>query len=260
MECGAKVKNHQPSGARFDGCEVYRARLYGDYHTVAGGGTSNDSPFRGRAAYLKRLIERHFPAERTTSILDLGCGHGALLHFAREAGYFNLEGIDRSAQQVSAARGLGVEEVHEGDLIAALAQSADDSRDVVISFDLIEHLRKEEVLLVADEVYRVLRFGGRWIVHTSNGESPFGPRVRYGDFTHETAFTCVSLGQVMRAAGFAQVACYEDAPVVHGVRSAVRWLLWQPLRAGLRLWLAIETGESGARAVFSQNLLAVATK
>ena len=31
-------------------------------------------------------------------------------------------------------------------------------------------------------------------------------------------------------------------------------------RAGLRLWLTVETGDTGRNAIFSQNLLAVAVK
>ena len=36
---------------------------------------------------------------------------------------------------------------------------------------------------------RALKPGGRWILHTANAESPFYGRVRYGDITHEQAFT-----------------------------------------------------------------------
>ncbi|HJS30575.1 MAG TPA: hypothetical protein VJ924_01180, partial [Alphaproteobacteria bacterium] len=60
--------------------------------------------------------------------------------------------------------------------------------------------------------------------------------------------------------GFAAVHCHEDRPVVHGVKSAVRWVLWRVMRGTLRLALAAETGEGGGEAIFSQCLLAVAIK
>jgi hypothetical protein len=40
----------------------------------------------------------------------------------------------------------------------------------------------------------------------------------------------------------------------------VRWLLWKGIRAGMRLWLAIETGDFGRDAIFTQNLFAIAEK
>ena len=109
------------------------------------------------------------------------------------------------------------------------------------------------------EVRRVLKPNGRWIIHAPNAESPFFGRIRYGDFTHELAFTHQSLGAVLRAGGFGQVECFEDEPVVHGLKSAVRWVFWKLLRLGLRFFIAVETGETAA-GIYSQNLTAVARK
>jgi hypothetical protein len=92
-----------------------------------------------------------------------------------------------------------------------------------------------------------------------NGASPFAGVSRYGDFTHELAFTPESITQLLLASGFRSVACYEDAPVVHGIKSALRALLWRVLRQAMLAWLAIETG-ARAPAVLSQNMLAVAVK
>ncbi len=84
--------------------------------------------------------------------------------------------------------------------------------------------------------------------------------VRYGDFTHEQVFTRVSLSQVLLTSGFRDLRFFEDVPVPHGIKSGGRWLLWKLLRAGLRLYIAAETGDTGRRAIFTQSLLAVAIK
>jgi SAM-dependent methyltransferase len=140
------------------------------------------------------------------------------------------------------------------------AAQADASVDVVIAFDVIEHFTRDELLPFVDNVRRVLKPGGRWIIHVPNGESPFGGRMRYWDMTHELAFTRTSLAQLLLASGFAEVRCFEDEPVVHGAKSAVRWLLWKGFRGLLRLYIAAETGDAGRQHIFSQNLLAVARK
>jgi cyclopropane fatty-acyl-phospholipid synthase-like methyltransferase len=169
-------------------------------------------------------------------------------------------GIDRSPAQVTTAQRLRVEGVKKGDLLEAVRSLPSQSQDVVIAFDVIEHLTKEELLDCADHVYRILRPGGRWIIHAPNGESPFAGRIRYGDFTHELAFTRTSLTQLLLASRFTHVACYEDSPVPHGIKSAVRWLLWKAIRGGLRLYLAVETGAGDSACLLSQNFLAVASK
>jgi len=141
--------------------------------------------------------------------------------------------------------------------MSALAITATGSVDVVVAFDLIEHFTKEELLPLVDEVYRVLRPRGRWIIHAPNAEGPFGGRIRYGDFTHELAFTRVSIAQLLKASGFASARSYEDQPVPHGLKSAARLVLWKLIRVGLLFYIAIETGAFDRDAVFSQNLLAI---
>lgn len=240
----------------------YRARIYERYVEAAGAKplvVDRDS-LRPRSAYLDRLVRRHFPASRDAAIFDVGCGHGAVLDAARRAGYARLGGVDTSPQQVEAAQHLGIPGVRQGDLLEALSGLAPESQDMVVAFDVLEHFTKDETLGFVDAVLRVLRPGGTWLIHVPNGESPFAGRIRYGDYTHEQAFTRGSITQLLLASGFARVACFEDRPIPHGPRSTVRALLWRVIRLGLRLYLAAETGDSGRDAIFSQNLLAVAVK
>jgi SAM-dependent methyltransferase len=181
-------------------------------------------------------------------------------YFARRQGYKNIVGIDYSPQQVAAARTLGLTGIREGDLLQALESLESGSQGLVIAFDVLEHFRKDEALGFMDQVNRVLTPGGKVIIHTPNGASPFSGRVGSGDFTHETMFTRDSLGQLLTACGFSRLACYEDQPVVHGLVSGVRWLLWRLLRSGLKFYLAVETGSLDRNEILSQNLLCVAVK
>jgi len=238
-----------------------RARLYEHYVSSQQARPPADlSGLAARAPYLERLIRRHFPSDRDAAVLDLGCGYGGLLHVARAAGYTQLRGIDISTEQVEAARRLGIEGVTQGDLLPSLEAIAPASLDVVCAFDVLEHFGKDEMLPLVDSVHRVLRPGGRWIVHVPNGESPFFGAIRYGDLTHEVAFTRRSIAQLLLASGFRDVHCHEDEPVPHGLTSSLRWLLWKLLRSTLRFYVAVETGESGRGAVLTQNLLAIAIK
>ena len=240
----------------------HRERVYRHYRDVTGALARVDAegPVRRVPHHLRRLVRLHFPEDRGARVLDLGCGPGDLLAVAGEAGYGNLMGIDGSPSQVAAAQRRGVADVRQGDILDTLDSLEPASFDVVVTYDVIEHLTMPELLRVVDGVARILRPGGRWIIHAPNGEGLFGMRMRYGDITHEMAFTRGSLGQLLGASGFTGVACFEDRPVPHGLKSAVRLVLWHGIRALLRLALAVESGETDRGAIFTQNLLAVAHK
>lgn len=204
---------------------------------------------------LLQLIDRHVPESRDLRIADLGCGHGALVHCLKSLGYRNVEGVDVSSEQVALAHRLGLNEIRQGDLMGFLAD-AGGTYDVLFLMDVLEHLEKQEIVDLLSQMRGALADGGRAIIHVPNGEGLFGMRVRYGDFTHINCFTPQSIRQVLHACGFRMVDVYEDVPVVHGIKSRIRSLLWHVLTWRERLLLAAETGARGH--ILSQNMLVVA--
>ena len=240
----------------------YRERIYKKYVNARQESLSPQTidGLKPRAPYLKKIIKDHFPVKRDVNILDLGCGHGALIYFAKQFGYVNVRGVDCSEEQVFTAKSLGMDGVKKGDLVEELKKSATESADIVITFDIIEHFTKDEFILFLDEVYRVLKKNGKWIIHCPNGESPFANKILFGDFTHELAFTRTSIAQVLLSSGFCSVSSYEDKPIVHGLKSLIRKILWEILRGFLRFYLAIESGSGEKECIFSQNFLTVAIK
>ena len=239
-----------------------RSRIYQHYVNarVESLAPATVTGFAPRASTFRRLIRKNLPADRNVSILDLGCGHGALIYFIRQAGYHNVVGVDVSPEQAAHAIRLGIEGICEGDLLETLRNLPDHSQDVVIAFDVIEHFTKDELLPFVDEVFRVLKRGGRWLIHAPNGGSPFVGTIRYGDMTHEQAFTRNSLAQLLLSSGFSSLECQESGPIPVGIKSTVRWVLWNSIRLLLRVWAAAETGDLGRNAIFTRNLLAVAYK
>jgi SAM-dependent methyltransferase len=241
---------------------AYRARFYKNYTELQQRTQVEQIRYdlKLRAPYLRRLVKQFFPADRESNIVDLGCGCGALVQFLQESGYRKVLGVETSPGQVEFAHQLGVSSVVNGDLVPFLRNSATEVFDVVIVFDVIEHFCKDEVLEIMDQAYRVLRPGGRLIVHVPNAEGIFGSRIFWSDFTHEMAFTREGLRQLTCASGFSSVEFSEDLPVVHGVKSLIRRVLWAGLRSIFRLAYMAETGDTGAGLILTQNLLAVANK
>lgn len=240
----------------------YREELYNHYVSARSSAGLGDAEFllniERRKPFLNQVIKKHFPPDLKAKIVELGCGCGSLLYFSKKAGYQNLLGCDVSREQIDLSKKLGLTEIVMQDAMSAICLYEDQSIDVVISFDVIEHMTKTESLTLSREVFRVLKPNGKWIVHTVNAESPFFGRIRYGDFTHEIAFTKESIKQLFSVAGFKDVACYEDEPSCHGVKSFIRYLLWKVFRSVFRVVLAAETGEKNG--IFSQNFLVVAVR
>lgn len=213
-----------------------------------------------RWPFLEKLVREHFPADRDAKIIDLGCGHGAIVWAARKLGYRSIEGVDASPEQVAMAAQLKIDGVRQGDLMATLRAAPADSLDAVVLFDLYHYFDPATQLRLADEVRRVLKPGGRFIMHLPNGEALFAGRVRYWDIMATGSFTRRSIEQLMLVCDFKDVACFEDQPVVHGIKSAARYAVWKLVRFALRLAMAAETGETAGDAIFSQTFLAVARK
>jgi 2-polyprenyl-3-methyl-5-hydroxy-6-metoxy-1,4-benzoquinol methylase len=213
-----------------------------------------------RGPTMHYVIDAFFPADKSAAILDLGCGHGTLVHFAQQAGYRNTQGVDVSEQQVELARKLGINNITQGDLMTTLKDIPATSLDTVVAFDVIEHFTKDELIDLVDAIHSVLKPNGSWIIHAPNANSPFVGAVRYGDFTHELAFTPSSLKQLLKASGFSSFYFAECGPRIHGLKSLIRVLLWSVARGIFRLINAAETGDIGRNEVWTRNFYAVGYK
>ncbi len=239
----------------------YRERIYERYattmHNLGNGVVEEEARAWGRP--YRHYLCGWLPSEKNAAILDAGCGAGRLLQFLADNGYTSVEGVDLSAEQVTRSRHmLPKGRVHQGDVLAFLERRA-NTYDVVFGLDIVEHFDKEELLRFLDAVYRALRPGGRIVLQTPNAGSPYGCECRYGDLTHEIGFSANLLCRLLTLVGFELPEVREAGPVAHGVKSAIRVLLWQLIRGVLLAWNYIERGCGGDR-VFTRVMLASARK
>jgi 2-polyprenyl-3-methyl-5-hydroxy-6-metoxy-1,4-benzoquinol methylase len=231
---------------------------YGRYvTTLVAPGRSVDHSLALECRIWRDYFGSLLPRDRSARIADIGCGGGSFLYFLRQRGYTNVAGVDRSREQIELAHRRGIEDAVLGDAEGFLAANQ-ESFDCLTSFDVVEHIPREDTLEFLRALFNALRPGGRLILRTPNGAGPLGSRIRYSDFTHEQAFTRASIAQVLRLAGFERIQVLGEGPRVHGIVSAVRWLLWKVIEASLWVYLAVETGQLGE--IFTQNLIAVAHK
>lgn len=232
----------------------YRKQIYARYASTRGGAAAADE--RAREPFFRKLL-RYLP-DPGARVFEVGAGTGGLLRYLMAQGFQDVRGVDGSSEQVARAE-RDQAPVVLGDAMAALRALPDASVDVVVALDVVEHFDKGEAFAMLGEFHRVLSPGGRCLIHTVNADSPFFGTIRYGDYTHETAFNRTSMTQVLRTHGFQQVDCFEDRPIVHGAKSLARAAIWEVARTVATVVLAAETGALGGR-ILSQNFLTVAIK
>lgn len=241
----------------------WRDRLYGSYVSKHLGPQIDPSPagMAREALYYQVNLASHLPANPgggSGAVLDIGCGHGPLIAYLVKRGYPDVRGIDLSGEQVEAAHRLGLWQVEQAEATQYLRQYREEF-GLITAFDVLEHLSREELFRLLDAVYASLRPDGRLVVQTINGASPIASRIRYGDLTHETAYTASFIRQALFTVGFKTVSVHEVVIPVHGWKSLIRRMSWQFLRLVILAHLAIEVGAIRGQVV-TQNLIAVADK
>ena len=189
-------------------------------------------------------IKGWLPTARDARIIDVGCGIGGVLYALNRLGYSEVTGVDISPEQVAMARAAGYRVIQQD--VLRFLDGQRESVDCVIAFDVIEHLNKDEAFAFLDGCFSALKEGGSIIIQTPNADSPWGLMYRYGDITHEIAFGPDALAHVMRVTGFEHFEARECAPFVHGLKSAVRFVLWRMIRALLMIWNLAEIGNAGS--------------
>ncbi len=236
----------------------YKARFYDHYHSA------HVAPRKGEATLAQfqarvPIFERHWghllPSDPQAAVLDVGCGSGGMVWWLQRRGYARAAGIDVSPEQVAVARALGVVHVEQADLRDHLRRHP-GAYDRLLLRDVLEHFERFEILAILDLCRAALRPGGAILVQVPNAEPPLGGRLRYGDITHELAFTESSLRQLLRAAGFPRVDLHPAGPVLQGFTDLPRHLLWKVFEGIYRLMVFAETRRR--RVVVTENIIAAA--
>jgi ubiquinone/menaquinone biosynthesis C-methylase UbiE len=213
------------------------------------------------------------------AVLDVGCGRGEILRHTAQLGA-NAYGIDYAEVAVNLSRQViePLNGVAPGRTVVAQADAKklpfpDASFDRVLMFDVVEHLHPWELHEALLEVRRVLKPDGRFIIHTAPNvwydryayplvrllrtlmgqgtRYPKDPRqflVDINEHVHVNEQSILSMGRVLRAAGF-KGKVWLESPPQHRQEN--------PLLAGLR-WVAFRLPPF--RWFFEREVFAVAAK
>ncbi|MDA8403913.1 MAG: methyltransferase domain-containing protein [Desulfobacteraceae bacterium] len=140
-------------------------------HSLDGVYMAFENQFRGEREAIKKRLSVYLPLIQTIigsekMTLDIGCGRGEWLEILKHHGV-KAKGIDTNRVAVRLCRDLGLD-VEETDALMFLKTLTDSTCHAVTGFHIIEHLPFEHLIVLLDEVYRVLIPGGIAIFETPN--------------------------------------------------------------------------------------------
>jgi 2-polyprenyl-3-methyl-5-hydroxy-6-metoxy-1,4-benzoquinol methylase len=169
-------------------------------------------------------------------VLEIGFGQGCFLTFAQSR-QWQVTGTEVNPHLVSMgqARGLDVHGAHE------LSTWPDGSFDLVVAFDVLEHVPQAEALGFLRDVMRVLKPGARAVLRFPNGDSPFGLVHQNADVTHVNAIgrgKVLFWAQALKADVLALRGQAQPVMGVGPVLAVYRLAVW-PVRKLLNLFVRV---------------------
>ncbi len=238
----------------------YREEFYKNYYQTQGSkydtGSLEEKIAAAQSIYKREVLQ--YLNDKSASILELGCGHGALLLLLADLGYEHVAGIDVSEEQVALAKEQGLNNVKQTSIDSFLTGS-DEKFDVIIGIDLIEHFTKDELVTLLQLIRNSLKPNGVVIFRTPNCDAPFGSTYSFGDFTHEVHLNFLSAQQLMLGTGFHDVEILPSYIEVGGfLKNLIRKIIWLEVIILSRLIL-FASGKSSKNVLLTPNMIIKAT-
>jgi 2-polyprenyl-3-methyl-5-hydroxy-6-metoxy-1,4-benzoquinol methylase len=183
---------------------------------------------------FEKNYQKYFPENYRAKLLDIGIGRGEMLTMMKKWGYENCLGIDISPSTVKFCKNIKLNALLVDSSFDYLKEH-EEQYDVITMLDVLEHIKKQEIIPYLKALKAALIEGGVLIVQVPNAQSPDGQLHRYNDITHEVSFGEHSLAQVLLAAGFTKFKFHGFEQFVFGTlmeyaRRFVRTLHWVAVR------------------------------
>ncbi len=155
-----------------------------------------EEKFRGSEELIKERQKKYLKFINPLKILkdevkalDIGCGRGEWISLLNENG-FNARGIDINESMVRLASQKGLNAA-VNDALGELRSLDENSIDIITAFQVVEHIKFDDVLELIKEAKRVLAPCGILILETPNPENIMvGTQWFYLDATHKNPIPC----------------------------------------------------------------------
>lgn len=180
--------------------------------------------YRGMRAIFFRMVEPYLRGRRIGRALEAGCGTGFFSHLLQTEHGLPVTPMDLSRDGLEYARGMGAERLVQGNVMDLPFRTG--AFDLVLSMDVLPHMRPGEEETPAREMARVLAPGGLVVIRAAALDVL---RSRHSQFVMERQrYTRTKLTRVMSAAGVRTLRCTYANSLLMPVALA-KFRLWEPL-------------------------------
>ena len=200
------------------------------------------------------MKKANIDADRKMHVLEIGFGNGSFLTYAKKRRW-DIVGTEINKDLVEAARRLDFDSVCADDL----STFTDGTFDLVVAFDVLEHVSQENLLTFLRAVKRILKDGGTFLARFPNGDSPFGLFNQNGDMTHITTIGSGKVKYLASELGVELVFIGAEAqPLITGtVRRTIHGLFSIPIKKIINLFVNLVFFQGGDVAFCSVNLVMI---
>jgi 2-polyprenyl-3-methyl-5-hydroxy-6-metoxy-1,4-benzoquinol methylase len=116
-------------------------------------------------------------------VLEIGFGNGAFASWVMSQGWMFV-GTEIDRELVVRARAKGWDAHYADERLADIASGK--QFDLVVAFDVLEHLTLPEIVNLLVSVKSLLAPNGKFLARFPSGDSPFSRAMQYGDLTHRS--------------------------------------------------------------------------
>lgn len=157
------------------------------------------------AFYLRHILAIKQIKKADSFVLDLGSAQGfvaELIHKGTYAARTRYIGIDANGNKLvkTSTKTIGNLFLIEDHIKGRLRYIKDDSIDVVVCMEFIEHMEEEEAKKLLSEIYRVSKNGARVIISTPNSDTTPDGREQWRDF-HLAEFSMKQMQKMITKSG-----------------------------------------------------------
>jgi len=148
-------------------------------------GWNSQKPFGSLPSYSKAIFDAQIASTKLKDIknvLEIGFGNGDFLSYAKNRSW-QITGTELSQELVQIAQEAGFNALGADDLDSL----PDDSFDLIVAFDVFEHIPPTQIADFITTLRAKLRDGGCLLARFPNGDSPLGLPFQNGDMTHTHA-------------------------------------------------------------------------
>lgn len=149
--------------------------------------------------YAAELKQAGFNQLTSIKCLELGFGNGTFAGWAVSRGvdWSGIE-VQHELRDIANSKKLRV--------FASLEEAKTffdaETLDLVVAFDVFEHLEANELIDMLKSIYYLLKPSGVLLARVPSGDSPFGRAIFHGDLTHRIALGSSAVRQLASQIGF----------------------------------------------------------